>query len=79
MRNLVDANVSANNAVKILRTFPNPSDEAELVGELVKGWCPFEGASDDVWASMGSDAEEIRTTTGSALEVSFATSRSDPS
>lgn len=61
-------------AMKILRTFPNPSDEAELVGQLVKGWCPFEGASETVWASMGSDAEEIRATTGSALELAIVSS-----
>jgi hypothetical protein len=39
--------------VKIFRTFPHPEDEADLVGELVRDWCAFQGASDDVWASIG--------------------------
>lgn len=43
------------------------------MGELVKGWCAFEGAPEDIWEVMGdgedrNDIEEMR---GSALEVSF--------
>ncbi len=57
--------------MKILRTFPDPSDEVELVGELVKGWCAFAGASESVWASMGPERREVEVMRGSALEVSL--------
>lgn len=56
-------------SVKVLRTFPHPEDEADLVGELVRGWCAFDGAPDSVWSSMGDEKKEIKATQGSALEV----------
>lgn len=58
--------------MKILRTFPHPENEAELAGELVRERCAFEGAPDEVWESMGEEKDEVRETTGSALEVSVA-------
>jgi hypothetical protein len=57
--------------VKILRTFPATGEEAELVCELVRPWCPFEGASEDIWQSMGDDRKEVEQSRGSALEVSW--------
>ncbi|WVF72035.1 hypothetical protein IAT40_006847 [Kwoniella sp. CBS 6097] len=58
-------------AIKILRTFPRPEDEASLVSELVRGYCAFDGAPEEVWASMGDDKEEIEEMTGSALELAI--------
>ncbi|WWD16005.1 hypothetical protein CI109_100429 [Kwoniella shandongensis] len=58
-------------AIKILRTFPHPEDEAELVGELVRGYCPFDGAPAEVWASMGDDKKDVEEMTGSALELAI--------
>ncbi|KAK8869725.1 hypothetical protein IAR55_000293 [Kwoniella newhampshirensis] len=58
-------------AIKILRTFPHPEDEAELVGELVRGHCAFDGAPEDVWASMGDDRKDVEEMTGSALELAI--------
>ncbi|WRT67253.1 uncharacterized protein IL334_004220 [Kwoniella shivajii] len=58
-------------AIKILRTFPHPEDEAPLVSELVRGYCAFDGAPEEVWTSMGDDKENIEETTGSALELAI--------
>ncbi|WVQ98885.1 hypothetical protein IAU59_006016 [Kwoniella sp. CBS 9459] len=58
-------------AIKILRTFPRPDDEASLVSELVRGYCAFDGAPEEVWASMGDDKEDIEEMTGSALELAI--------
>lgn len=55
--------------MKILREYPHPEDEAALVTELVRGWCAFDGASQDVWDSMGSDRDDVEEMRGSALEV----------
>jgi hypothetical protein len=56
--------------VKVLRSFPHPSDEAAVAEALVHGWSAFEGAHRSVWDSMGEDQKEVEETTGSALEVS---------
>lgn len=61
-----------NEIVKVLRTFPHPEQEADLVGQLVKGWCAFDGAPEDVWLSMGEDRKDIEGMRGSALEVGQA-------
>jgi hypothetical protein len=53
----------------VLRTFPHPEDEADLVGELIRGYCAFDGASEDVWRSIGDDRKEVEATRSSALEV----------
>ncbi|RXK38635.1 hypothetical protein M231_04141 [Tremella mesenterica] len=58
-------------AMKLLRTVSHKEDEAELVGELVRGWCPFDGAPEEVWASMGTEADDVKETTGSALELAI--------
>ncbi|OCF36454.1 nonselective cation channel [Kwoniella heveanensis BCC8398] len=58
-------------AIKILRTFPRLDDEASLVSELVRGYCAFDGAPEEVWASMGDDKEDIEEMTGSALELAI--------
>ncbi|KAK4686667.1 hypothetical protein P7C73_g3457, partial [Tremellales sp. Uapishka_1] len=58
-------------AIKMLRTFPSISEEAELVGELVRGWCAFDGASEEVWLSMGDDRSEVAEMRGSALELAI--------
>ncbi|WVR05298.1 hypothetical protein IAU60_002312 [Kwoniella sp. DSM 27419] len=58
-------------AIKILRTFPHPEDEASLVSELVRGYCPFDGAPQDIWASMGDDRSDIEEMTGSAIELAI--------
>jgi hypothetical protein len=58
--------------VKILRSYRRSNDEVELVGQLVKPWCAFEGASSDVWSSMGDEKKAVSETRGSALEVRSA-------
>ncbi|WVQ78363.1 hypothetical protein IAT38_000448 [Cryptococcus sp. DSM 104549] len=58
-------------AIKVLRSFPDPEDEASLVGELVHGYCAFDGAPEDVWASMGDDRKDVEEMTGSALELAI--------
>lgn len=40
-----------------------------MVGQLVRGWCAFEGAPEEVWRSMGEDRKDVEEMTGSALEV----------
>ena len=64
--------------VKVLRHFPHPEEEAELVGQLVRGWCAFEGAPEEVWRSMGDDREGVEEMRGSALEVSLTQSPLTP-
>ena len=54
----------------MLPLVPHPGDLAELVGELVRGWCAFDGASEDVWASIGDERKDVEATQSSALEVS---------
>jgi hypothetical protein len=54
---------------KVLRTYPGPEDEADFVGELVRGWCAFEGAPEDIWDVMGDDRKDVEEMKGSALEV----------
>jgi len=54
-----------------MRSFPDSNDEVELVGQLVKGWCAFAGASEAVWASMGPERDDVEVMRGSALEVSI--------
>ena len=56
--------------VKVLRHFPHPEEEAELVGQLVRGWCAFQGAPEEVWKGMGDDRADVEEMRGSALEVS---------
>ncbi|WWC89900.1 uncharacterized protein L201_004829 [Kwoniella dendrophila CBS 6074] len=58
-------------AIKILRTFPHPEDAASLVSELVRGYCAFDGAPEEIWDSMGDDREDIEEMTGSALELAI--------
>ncbi|WWC61005.1 uncharacterized protein I303_103582 [Kwoniella dejecticola CBS 10117] len=58
-------------AIKILRTFPHPEDPALLVSELVRGYCAFDGAPEEVWQSMGDDREDIEEMSGSALELAI--------
>ncbi|ORY27179.1 hypothetical protein BCR39DRAFT_538819 [Naematelia encephala] len=58
-------------ANKLLRSFPHPEDEAELVGQLVRAWCAFEGAPEGVWTSMGDDRKDIEEMRGSALELAI--------
>ncbi|OCF71722.1 nonselective cation channel [Kwoniella mangroviensis CBS 8886] len=58
-------------AIKILRTFPHPEDAASLVSELVRGYCAFDGAPEEVWNSMGDDREDIEEMAGSALELAI--------
>jgi hypothetical protein len=53
----------------VLRSYPNPPEEADLVGNLVKGWCAFDGAPEDIWVVMGEDREDVQEMKGSALEV----------
>lgn len=55
--------------MKVLRTFPDLQDEANVAEALVHGWSAFEGAPEAVWASMGEDRKEVEEATGSALEV----------
>lgn len=55
--------------VKVLRSQPYAQDEAALVGQLVHAYCAFEGASDEVWASLGEDRKDVEEMTSSALEV----------
>lgn len=57
--------------VKILRTFPNPHDEAELASQLVRPWCALDGAPEHVWAAT-EDREEAAATHSSALELAIA-------
>ncbi|WVW82960.1 hypothetical protein I302_104976 [Kwoniella bestiolae CBS 10118] len=58
-------------AIKILRTYPHPEDAASLVSELVRGYCAFDGAPEEVWNSMGDDKEDIEEMAGSALELAI--------
>ena len=53
-----------------MRKIPHPEDDAQLAGEVVRGYCAFDGAPEDVWAGMGDDREEVEETRSSALEVS---------
>jgi hypothetical protein len=57
-------------AVKVLRSFPDLQDEANVAEALVHGWSAFGGAPKSVWDSMGEDKREVEDATGSALEVS---------
>jgi hypothetical protein len=57
--------------VKVLRTFPDLQDEANVAEALVHNWSAFEGAPEDVWTSMGDDRKDVEEATGSALEVSL--------
>lgn len=57
-------------SVKLLRSYPHPEVEEELVSELVGSWCAFDGAGEGVWRSMGTDRKAVEGTKGSALEVS---------
>ncbi|KAJ9114907.1 hypothetical protein QFC20_001280 [Naganishia adeliensis] len=59
-------------AIKLLRTFAD--SELELVSVLTKGYCPLEGAPDNVWDSMGDDREDIEDEVGNALEMSIVSS-----
>lgn len=56
--------------VKILRTFPNPTDEAELAEQLVRPWCALAGAPEHVWAAT-EDREEAAAAHASALELAI--------
>nr|XP_019013635.1 nonselective cation channel [Kwoniella pini CBS 10737]OCF52416.1 nonselective cation channel [Kwoniella pini CBS 10737] len=58
-------------AIKILRTFPHPDEPASLVSELVRGYCAFDGAPEEVWQSMGDDRENVEEMTSSALELAI--------
>lgn len=58
--------------MKFLRKYPRAEDDAELTGELVRGFCAFGGAPEDVWQGMGDDREDVEETRSSALEVSPA-------
>ena len=58
---------------KVLRSYPTPSEEADLVGSLVRGWCAFDGAPEDVWGLVGDDRADVEEMRGSALEVSDLT------
>lgn len=60
--------------VKVMRKVPHPDDEAQFAGELVRGFCAFDGAPEDVWQGMGEDRDEVAETRSSALEVSRLTS-----
>lgn len=53
-----------------MRKVPHPDDEAAFAGELVRGFCAFDGAPDNVWESMGDDRADVEETRSSALEVS---------
>lgn len=53
-----------------MRKIPHPDDDAQLAGEIVRGYCAFDGAPEDVWAGMGDDRAEVEETRSSALEVS---------
>jgi len=55
-----------------MRKIPHPDDDAQLAGELVRGYCAFDGAPEDVWTGMGNDREEVEETRSSALEVSIS-------
>lgn len=57
--------------VKVLRSQPYAQDEAALVGQLVHAYCAFEGASDEVWASLGEDRKDVEEMTSSALELAI--------
>ena len=39
------------------------------MGELVRGWCAFDGAPEDIWEVMGEDRKDVEEMKGSALEV----------
>ena len=54
-----------------MRKIPHPDDDAQLAGELVRGYCAFDGAPEDVWTGMGNDRDEVEETRSSALEVSI--------
>lgn len=56
--------------VKVLRKLPHPENDADLAGELVREFCAFEGAPQEVWASIGEERAEIEEIRNSALEVS---------
>lgn len=58
--------------MKFLRKYPRVEDDAELTGELVRGFCAFGGAPENVWQGMGDDREDVEETRSSALEVSPA-------
>ncbi|OXG91252.1 nonselective cation channel [Cryptococcus neoformans D17-1] len=58
-------------AIKVLRSQPYAQDEAALVGQLVHAYCAFEGASDEVWASLGEDRKDVEEMTSSALELAI--------
>jgi hypothetical protein len=62
--------MSAEIAVKVMRKIPHPEDEAQFAGELVRGYCAFDGAPESVWQTMGDDRSEVEETRSSALEVS---------
>lgn len=53
-----------------MRKIPHPEDEAQFAGELVRGYCAFDGAPESVWQTMGDDRSEVEETRSSALEAS---------
>ncbi|CAK9787316.1 hypothetical protein CC85DRAFT_258274 [Cutaneotrichosporon oleaginosum] len=60
-------------AIKFLRTFPNPNDEAELASQLVRQWCALDGAPEDVWRRVD-DREEAAASKSSALDIAIVAS-----
>ncbi|KIR25457.1 nonselective cation channel [Cryptococcus deuterogattii LA55] len=61
-------------AIKVLRSQPYAQDEAALVGQLVHAYCAFEGASDEIWASLGEDKKDVEEMNSSALELAIVSS-----
>ncbi|KAK1924838.1 hypothetical protein DB88DRAFT_534891 [Papiliotrema laurentii] len=60
-------------AMKVLRKLPHPENDADLAGELVREFCAFEGAPQEVWASIGEERAEIEEIRNSALELAIVT------